>query len=85
MTVALANISALVMLMAITAYSVAGGADFGAGIWDFFARGHRAHEARELIDKAVGPVWEANNVWLVLAMVVCWTGFPLLFQRCQFY
>ena len=80
MTAALANISALVLLLAITAYSVAGGADFGAGIWDFFARGHRAHQARELINHAMGPVWEANNVWLVLAMVVCWTGFPLLFQ-----
>jgi cytochrome d ubiquinol oxidase subunit II len=80
MTAALADVSALVMLMAITAYSVAGGADFGAGIWDFFARGHRAHEARELIDHAMGPVWEANNVWLVFAIVICWTGFPLLFQ-----
>ena len=80
MMAALANITALVLLLSITAYSVAGGADFGAGTWDFFARGKRAHEARELIDRAMGPVWEANNVWLVLAMVVCWTGFPLLFQ-----
>ena len=81
MTAALANISALVLLLAITAYSVAGGADFGAGIWDFLAgRGRRAHEARELIDHAMGPVWEANNVWLVFAIVICWTGFPLLFQ-----
>lgn len=80
MTATLANITALVLLLAITAYSVAGGADFGAGIWDFLARGKGAHEARELIDHAMGPVWEANNVWLVLAMVVCWTGFPLLFQ-----
>jgi cytochrome d ubiquinol oxidase subunit II len=80
MALALADVSALVMLLAITAYSVAGGADFGAGIWDFFAQGHRAPEARELIDHAMGPVWEANNVWLVFAIVICWTGFPLLFQ-----
>jgi len=78
---ALANLSAAVLLLAITAYSVAGGADFGAGIWDLLGgRGRQGHEARHLIDVAMGPVWEANNVWLVLAMVVCWTGFPLLFQ-----
>src|SRR5713101_9847653 len=81
MTAALSDLSALVLLMAITAYSVAGGVDFGAGIWDLLAgHGKQANEARALIDRAMGPVWEANNVWLVFAIVVCWTGFPLLFQ-----
>src|SRR6202171_639065 len=80
MTAALANISALVLLMTVTAYSVAGGVDFGAGIWDLLAGGgQQAHEARALIDHAMAPVWEANNVWLVFSIVVCWTGFPLLF------
>jgi cytochrome d ubiquinol oxidase subunit II len=77
----LANLSALVLLLAITAYSVAGGVDFGAGIWDLLAgKGEKAAAARSLIDHAMAPVWEANNVWLVFAIVVCWTGFPLLFQ-----
>jgi cytochrome d ubiquinol oxidase subunit II len=81
MTAALADLSALVLLTTITAYSVAGGVDFGAGIWDLLAgRGGQAAEARALIDHAMAPVWEANNVWLVFAIVVCWTGFPLLFQ-----
>ena len=81
MTAALADLSALVLLLAVTAYSVAGGVDFGAGIWDLLAGdGKQAGEARALIDHAMGPVWEANNVWLVFAIVVCWTGFPLLFQ-----
>ena len=81
MTAALANLSALVLLMTVTAYSVAGGVDFGAGIWDLLAGGgEQAHEARALIDHAMAPVWEANNVWLVFSIVVCWTGFPLLFQ-----
>src|SRR3982074_2254604 len=80
MTAALANLSALVLLLTVPPYSVAGGVDFGAGIWDLLAgRGRRAHEARALIDHAMAPVWEANNVWLVFAIVVCWTGFPLLF------
>lgn len=81
MTAALASVTAFVLLLTITAYSVAGGVDYGAGIWDLLAgRGKSADRARELIDHAMAPVWEANNVWLVLSIVVCWTGFPLLFQ-----
>jgi len=60
---------------------VAGGVDYGAGIWDILAgRGPKAERARQLIDHAMAPVWEANNVWLVLAIVLCWAGFPMLFQ-----
>jgi cytochrome d ubiquinol oxidase subunit II len=81
MTAGLPGLTALVLLMSVTAYSVAGGIDFGAGIWDLLAgSGKQAAEARALIDHAMGPVWEANNVWLVFAIVICWTGFPLLFQ-----
>ena len=81
MTTTFANLTAFVLLLTITAYSVAGGVDYGAGIWDLLAgRGLNAVRARQLIDHAMAPVWEANNVWLVLAIVVCWTGFPLLFQ-----
>jgi cytochrome d ubiquinol oxidase subunit II len=72
---------ALVLLLAITAYSTAGGVDFGAGIWDLLAgNSARGREARALIDHAMAPVWEVNNVWLVLAIVLSWTAFPVLFQ-----
>jgi cytochrome bd ubiquinol oxidase subunit II len=76
-----ADLIAFVLLLAITAYSTAGGVDFGAGIWDLLA-GHsaRGQQARKLIDHAMAPVWEVNNVWLVLGIVVTWTGFPALFQ-----
>lgn len=75
------EVIAFVLLLAITAYSTAGGVDFGAGIWDLAAgTTARGREARELIDHAMAPVWEVNNVWLVLAIVVCWTAFPPLFQ-----
>lgn len=81
MTAALPHLTALILLLTITAYSVAGGVDFGAGIWDLLA-GHNklGTEARDLIDHAMAPVWEANNVWLVFSIVIVWTGFPLLFQ-----
>ena len=76
-----AELIAFVLLLGITAYSVAGGVDFGAGIWDLLAgTSTRGREARALIDHAMAPVWEVNNVWLVLSVVVCWTAFPPLFQ-----
>lgn len=75
------DLIAFVLLLTIAAYSTAGGVDFGAGIWDLLAgNSKRGSEARALIDHAMAPVWEVNNVWLVLAIVLCWTGFPLLFQ-----
>ena len=75
------DLIAFALLLTITAYSTAGGVDFGAGIWDLLAgNSKRGQEARALIDHAMAPVWEVNNVWLVLAIVLCWTGFPTLFQ-----
>jgi cytochrome d ubiquinol oxidase subunit II len=72
---------AFLLLLAITAYSTAGGVDFGAGIWDLLAgTSPRGRAARALIDHAMAPVWEVNNVWLVLSIVLCWTAFPQLFQ-----
>ena len=56
-------------------YAVFGGADYGAGFWDLTAGGaKRGARARALIDHAMAPVWEANNVWLIFALVVLWTG-----------
>jgi cytochrome d ubiquinol oxidase subunit II len=72
---------AAALLLAVTAYSTAGGTDYGAGIWDLLAgRFRHTAEVRALIDHAMAPVWEANNVWLVFSAVICWTGFPLLYE-----
>ncbi len=68
---------AVVMFVAITAYAVFGGADFGSGVWDLTAGGpHKGAPTRRLIDHAIGPVWEANHVWLIFVLVFLWTGFP---------
>jgi cytochrome d ubiquinol oxidase subunit II len=65
---------------AVTAYAVLGGADFGAGWWDLFAGGaRRGAPLRGLIEHSIGPVWEANHVWLIFAVVLLWTGFPAVF------
>ncbi|MDQ1653373.1 MAG: cytochrome bd ubiquinol oxidase subunit [Cryptosporangiaceae bacterium] len=69
-----------VMFLGVTAYALFGGADFGAGVWDLFAGGtRRGADQRRLIERSLGPVWEANHVWLIFVLVVLWTAVPLGF------
>src|SRR3954466_15564134 len=76
----MATAAAVVLFAAITAYAVFGGADFGAGFWDLVAGGAaRGERPREVIDHSIGPVWEANHVWLILSLVVLWSAFPEAF------
>jgi cytochrome d ubiquinol oxidase subunit II len=66
-----------ILLAAITLYATLGGADFGGGLWDLLAGGdRRGRAARALIDESITPVWEANHVWLIFALVIFWTAFP---------
>jgi cytochrome d ubiquinol oxidase subunit II len=77
----MADVIAVVLLLAVVAYACAGGTDYGAGFWDLTAGGaERGKRPRRLIDHAMAPVWEVNNVWLVFVLVIMWTGFPVLFQ-----
>jgi cytochrome bd-type quinol oxidase subunit 2 len=65
-----------VMFVGLIAYGLFGGADFGAGIWDLLAGGtRRGARQRDLIEHSLGPVWEANHVWLIFVLVVLWTAF----------
>ncbi|MGW7317539.1 cytochrome d ubiquinol oxidase subunit II [Streptomyces sp. NPDC054854] len=77
----MAEVVAWVLVVAIAAYACAGGTDYGAGFWDLLAGGaERGKPVRRLIDHAMAPVWEVNNVWLIFVVVVMWTGFPTVFQ-----
>jgi cytochrome d ubiquinol oxidase subunit II len=71
----------LVLLgIALVAYALLGGADFGAGLWDLLAGGDVAGAPqRARIEHSIGPVWEANHVWLIFVLVLFWTGFPPAF------
>ncbi|HVS29239.1 MAG TPA: cytochrome d ubiquinol oxidase subunit II [Solirubrobacteraceae bacterium] len=74
------DVAATVLWTAATLYAVLGGADFGVGFWDLVAGGaKRGARPRALIDRALAPVWEANHVWLIFALVVLWTAFPRAF------
>jgi cytochrome d ubiquinol oxidase subunit II len=76
-----ADAVAIVLWIGATMYAVFGGADFGAGLWSLLAgRGQHGRRPRELIDWAIGPVWEANHVWLIFMLVVLWTGFSPAFE-----
>ena len=67
-------------LVGLAAYTVLGGADFGAGVWFFLSgRGQDRRHLREHTFHAMGPVWEANHVWLIFVLVVCWTAYPVAF------
>ena len=77
----LPDLLAGVIFAALNAYALLGGADFGGGVWDLFASGPRRQRQRELIAEAIGPVWEANHVWLILALVLLFTCFPAAFAR----
>ena len=65
--------------VALALYFLFGGADFGGGVWDLLASGPRAAAQRRAIAAAIGPVWEANHVWLILVVVILFTGFPPAF------
>ncbi len=64
------------LLLGVVAYGVLGGADFGGGVWDLCAGGPRKAAQRRAIAHAMGPVWEANHVWLIFVIVLLFAAFP---------
>jgi cytochrome d ubiquinol oxidase subunit II len=77
--VSLELLALAVVLLGLIAYTVFGGADFGGGVWTALASGPRAHQQREAIFLAMGPVWETNHIWLILVVVTLFTAFPAAF------
>ncbi|MFJ9967970.1 cytochrome d ubiquinol oxidase subunit II [Streptomyces avermitilis] len=76
----LADTALAVMWVGLTCYAVFGGADFGAGVWDLLAGGTRRGQAqRHLIEHSIGPIWEANHVWLIFVIVLLWSAFSPVF------
>ena len=75
----------LVLVLSLTAYALLGGADYGGGLWDLLAAGPTAERQRATIAHAIGPVWEANHVWLIVAIVIVFTGFPRAFAEVSTY
>jgi cytochrome d ubiquinol oxidase subunit II len=76
----LATVVAMAMFVGVVVYALFAGADFGSGFYDLTAGfDERGSEIRTLVDNSIGPVWEANHVWLIYVLVMWWTGFPATF------
>jgi len=73
------------LVLALTTYALLGGADYGGGVWDLLASGPTGERQRATIAHAIGPVWEANHVWLIAAIVILFTGFPHAFAAVSIY
>ena len=59
-----------------TGYAILDGFDLGAGGWHLFLR---KEESRRIALNAVGPVWDGNEVWLVIGGGALFAGFPELY------
>jgi cytochrome d ubiquinol oxidase subunit II len=80
----MATLVAMAMFLGVVIYALLGGADFGSGFYDLTAGdAQRGARVRTLIDHSIGPVWEANHVWLIYILVIWWTGFPTAFAAAM--
>ena len=61
-------------------YVLFAGADYGAGILELFTKSKHADSTRRITYRAIGPIWEANHIWLILVVVILFTGFPEIYQ-----
>ncbi len=66
----------VILWSALTLYLLFGGADFGVGVWEVNTALQATERDRNLLYKAIGPVWEANHVWLIFFIVVMHAAFP---------
>jgi cytochrome d ubiquinol oxidase subunit II len=66
-------------------YLLLGGADFGAGIIELFTSEKNLVQTRKTLYKAIGPIWEANHMWLIIAIVILFVGFPVIYSTMSIY
>lgn len=79
-SIGLAEVVAGIVVVVLNAYVLMAGADFGGGVWDLLATGPRRTAQRDLIASSIAPIWEANHVWLIVVVVMLFTGFPAAFS-----
>jgi cytochrome d ubiquinol oxidase subunit II len=70
---------------AILLYLLLGGADFGAGIIELFTSAKNKSKTRKTMYQAIGPVWEANHMWLIITIVILFVGFPVIYTTMSIY
>src|SRR3954469_2979386 len=70
---------------AILLYLLMGGADFGAGIIELVTSNKNKSKTRRTMYNAIGPIWEANHMWLIIAIVILFVGFPVIYTTMSTY
>lgn len=73
------------LALSILLYFLLGGADFGAGIIELFTSPRNRSRTRRTMYRAIGPVWEANHMWLIIAIVILFVGFPAIYSTLSVY
>lgn len=71
--------------MSILLYVLLGGADFGTGIIELFTIKQYRAETRNIMYKAISPIWEANHMWLIIAVVILFVGFPAIYTHVSIH
>lgn len=71
--------------VSILLYILLGGADFGAGIIELFTSEKNKSKTRQTMYHAIGPIWEANHMWLIIAIVILFVGFPVIYATMSVY
>ncbi|MEV4253926.1 cytochrome d ubiquinol oxidase subunit II, partial [Spirillospora sp. NPDC049652] len=66
------------ILAALSAYLLFGGADFGAGLWHLLSRDRPGD--RRVVERAMGALWGVHHAWLALVLVMAWSAFPPIFE-----
>jgi cytochrome d ubiquinol oxidase subunit II len=66
-------------------YLLLGGADYGAGIIELFTSKANKVQTRKTLYEAIGPIWEANHMWLIIAIVILFVGFPVIYSTMSVY
>jgi cytochrome d ubiquinol oxidase subunit II len=73
------------LCLAILLYFLLGGADFGAGIIELFTSSKNRSKTRKTMYHAIGPVWEANHMWLIITVVILFVAFPKIYSTMSVY
>ncbi|WP_346984813.1 cytochrome d ubiquinol oxidase subunit II [Chryseobacterium sp. POE27] len=71
--------------LSICLYVILGGADFGAGIVELFTRKKNRSKTKAIMYESIAPVWEANHMWLIIAIVILFVGFPEIYTTLSTY
>ena len=73
------------LMVSLLLYVILAGADFGAGIVELFSSKENQQITKKTVYRVMGPVWEANHIWIIILIVILWVGFPKFYNIIIIY